>query len=120
MYLNRLTLIGFTGGDADTKTITNGSTFTAFSVATQRSWKNSEGAWESGTEWHRCVSFGQLADFAANLKKGAHVQVEGELRGREYEKDSVKHKVFECRLESILMLDRAERRGTDESDDPES
>jgi len=31
-----------------------------------------------------------LADFAATLKKGAHVQVEGELRGREYEKDGVK------------------------------
>ena len=119
MYLNRLTLIGFTGGDAETKTISNGSTFTAFSVATQRSWKNSEGAWESRTEWHRCVSFGKLADFAATLKKGAHVQVEGELRGREYEKDGVKHKVFECRLESILKLDRAERRGEDESDDPE-
>ena len=120
MYLNRLTLIGFIGGDAETKTISNGSTFTAFSVATQRSWKNSEGAWESRTEWHRCVSFGKLADFAATLKKGAHVQVEGELRGREYEKDGVKHRVFECRLESILKLDRAERRGADESDGPES
>jgi single-strand DNA-binding protein len=120
MYLNRLTLIGFIGGDAETKTISNGSTFTAFSVATQRSWKNSEGAWESRTEWHRCVSFGKLADFAATLKKGAHVQVEGELRGREYEKDGVKHKVFECRLDSILKLDRAERRGSDESDGPES
>ena len=73
------------GADAETKTISNGSTFTALSVATQSSWKNSEGAWESRTEWHRCVSFGKLADFAATLKKGAHVQVEGELRGREAE-----------------------------------
>ena len=120
MYLNRLTLIGFIGGDAETKTISNGSTFTSFSVATQRSWKNSEGAWESRTEWHRCTSFGKLADFAATLKKGAHVQVEGELRSREYEKDGAKHRVFERRLESILKLDRAERRGADESDGPES
>jgi single-strand DNA-binding protein len=82
--------------------------------------KNSEGAWESRTEWHRCVSFGKLADFAATLKKGAHVQVEGELRGREYEKDGVKHKVFECRVESILKLDRAERRGENELEDRES
>ena len=98
MYLNRLTLIGFIGGDAETKTISNGSTFTALSVATQRSWKNSEGAWESRTEWHRCVSFGRLADFAATLKKGAHVQVEGELRSREHEKgESVEvHSLFSC------------------------
>jgi hypothetical protein len=33
-------------------------------------------------------------------------QVEGELRGREYEEDGLKHQVFECRLESILKLDR--------------
>jgi len=57
-----------------------------------------------------------LADFATTLKKGAHVQVEGELRGREYEKDGVKHRVFECRLESILKLDRAERRGENDAD----
>jgi hypothetical protein len=46
--------------------------------------------------------------------------VEGELRGREYEKDGMKHKIFECRLESILKLDRAERRGEDESGGSES
>jgi hypothetical protein len=69
---------------------------------------------------HRCVSFGKLGDFAATLKKGAHVQVEGELHGREYEKDGVKHRVFECHLESILKLNRAERRGEDESGGSES
>jgi hypothetical protein len=31
---------------------------------------------------------------------------------REYEKDGVKHKVFECRLESILKLDRGDAAGT--------
>jgi single-strand DNA-binding protein len=61
-----------------------------------------------------------LADFAATLKKGAHVQVEGELRGREYEKDGAKHKVFECRLDSILKLDRAVRREEDQCDPSES
>ena len=110
MYLNRLTLIGFTGGDADMKTGNNGSTFTVFSMATKRSWTNADGEWESRTEWHRCLAFGKLGDFAAGLKKGAHVQVEGELRSREYDKDGVKHKVFECCLESILKLDRAARR----------
>ena len=66
------------------------------------------------------IFFGKLADFAATLKKGAHVQVGGDLRGREYEKDGSKHKVFECRLESILKLDRAERREEDQSDRSES
>ena len=48
------------------------------------------------------------------------MQVEGELRGREYEKDGVKHKVFECCLESILKLDRAERCVENEFEGPES
>jgi single-strand DNA-binding protein len=121
MYLNRLTLIGFTGGDAETKTGNNGVTFTALSVATKRSWKNADGEWESRTEWHRCVAFGKLGEFAASLKKGAHVQVEGELRSRQYDKDGVKHRAFECRLESILKLDRAARRAEPENgDDPDA
>jgi single-stranded DNA-binding protein len=36
-----------------------------------------------GAEFHRCIWFGKLADFAATLKKGAHVQVGGELLSRE-------------------------------------
>jgi single-strand DNA-binding protein len=115
MTLNRLTLIGFVGADAETKTNGNGSAYTVFSVATKTSWKNTAGAWESRTEWHRCVANGRIAGFAATLKKGAHVQAEGELRSREYEKDGVTHKIFECRVGSILKLDRAVRQ--EESDD---
>jgi single-strand DNA-binding protein len=29
-------------------------------------------------EWHRCVAFRKLADFAGTLSKGAHVAVEDE------------------------------------------
>ena len=110
MYINRLTLIGFIGADAETKVGSSEQKFAVFSVATKRSWKNVDGGWESRTEWHRCLALGKLGDFAAGLKKGAHLQVEGELRSREYDKDGVKHKVFECRLESLLKLDRAARR----------
>ena len=58
-----------------------------FSLATQTSWKNDAETWESRTEWHRCVAFGKLADFAGNLAKGAHVAVEGELRSHEYQRE---------------------------------
>ena len=69
MYLNRLTLIGFIGADAETKTGSRGSQFTVFSVATKRSWKNAQGDWESRTEWHRCLVFGKLGEFATSLKR---------------------------------------------------
>ena len=64
---------------------------------------------------------GKIAAFAATLKKGAHVRVEGELRSREYEKDGVTRKIFECRVGSILKLDRAVRQEEpNEGDDPVS
>ena len=58
----------------------------------------------------------KFSNFAAALSKGAHVQVEGPLRSREYVKDGVKHRVFECKAESILKLDRAERQETPATD----
>jgi single-strand DNA-binding protein len=117
MTLNRLTLIGFVGADAEQKTNSNRSSYTVFSVATKISWKNADGAWESRTEWHRCVANGKIAAFAATLTKGAHVHVEGELRSREYEKDGLARKIFECRVNSILKLDRAVREEQPNDDD---
>ena len=78
MYLNRLTIIGFVGNDVEAKLTTSGKTFAQFSVATKTSWKDDKGEWQSNTEWHRVVVWGEkLAAYAATLKKGAHVQVEG-------------------------------------------
>jgi single-stranded DNA-binding protein len=43
MTLNRLTLIGFVGADAEEKTNSKASPYTVFSVATNSSWKNEDG-----------------------------------------------------------------------------
>lgn len=110
MYINRLTIMGFLGGDAEKKFTSSGKMFTQFSIATKTSWKDAKGEWQSLTEWHRAIVWGEkLAEFAATLKKGAHVHVEGPIRSREFEKDGVTHRVWECRVDSILKLDRAER-----------
>src|SRR5215813_10403085 len=87
MYLNQLTIIGFTGQDADFHFSSNGTLVTTLSVATKESWKDATGDWQSHTEWHRIVAFGKLAEYAKTLIKGTHVMVQGSLRSREYEKD---------------------------------
>src|ERR1051326_3969646 len=86
MYQNRVALIGFLGKDAEVRTTTNNRTpFTVLSLATKRSWKDREsGDWRSETTWHRCLVWGKLGEFAATLVKGAHVQIEGEIRQREH------------------------------------
>ena len=123
MYLNRITLIGFIGSDAEKK-VSDTTNIAIFSLATKTSWKNDSGAWESRTEWHRCVAFGKLADFAATIAKGAHVAIEGELRSHEYERElavgtqktTISQRVWEIRVDSVLKLDRAAKReSTDES-----
>ena len=83
MYQNRITLIGFLGNDAITRTANNAS-FTVLSLATKSSYKDKKtGEYNSHTEWHRCVVWGRLAEYAKTLTKGAHLSVEGELRSRE-------------------------------------
>ncbi len=86
MYLNRITLIGILGGDAEKK-VSNAINIAVFSLAIKTSWKNDAGTWESGTGWHRYVAFGRLARLAATLTKGAHVAVEGELRSHECQRE---------------------------------
>ena len=109
--MNRITLIGFLGSDATTLNTTN-SSFTVLSLATKSSYKDKKtGEYKSSTEWHRCVVWGKLSDFAKTLTKGAHLAVEGELRSREREdrKTNAKLRVWEIRVSSILKLDRAEK-----------
>jgi single-stranded DNA-binding protein len=48
----------------------------------------------------------QFAECAADLRKSAYVLVEGGLRSRGYERDGLKHRISECRADSILKLDR--------------
>jgi single stranded DNA-binding protein len=84
-YLNSVTIVGFVGADPEQRQArNNGSKFTVLSVATQRSWKNAEDEWVSKVEWHRVAIFGpRLAEAVlTNVKKGAHVLVEGTHVGR--------------------------------------
>ena len=114
MYQNRISLIGFVGNDVQLKSTRNGTPVAALSIATKTSWKNSDGGYDSRTEWHRCTAWGKLAEFAGKLEKGAHVQVEGELRYREYKKDPgsdadavpIKRRLAEIHANRILKLDR--------------
>jgi single-strand DNA-binding protein len=116
MYQNKATLIGFLGNDAEVR-INNDRSLTTLSLATKSSYKK-DGKYVEHTEWHRCVVFGKLGEFAATLKKGAHIQVEGELRSRKYEskKSNSEQTVWEIRVSSILKLDRAAKSSLEDDD----
>src|SRR5437660_6253693 len=119
-YLNSATIIGFVGADPEQRQArnNNGSKFTVLSVATQRSWKNAEDEWVSKVEWHRVAIFRpRLADAVlTNIKKGAHVLVEGSLISSTYEQANGKGKKakaakitsWSIRADVVRKLDRNE------------
>jgi single-strand DNA-binding protein len=113
---NNVTLIGYLGSDAESRTTRNNTILTVLSLATKRNWKNREtGEWQSQTTWHRCVAFGATAVFASGLSKGAHVQIVGEIQNRQYlAKDGSNKSVTEIRVHRITRLDRTPKATTTE------
>ena len=118
-YLNSITIIGFVGADPEQRRArNNGSKFTVLSVATQHSWKNAEDEWVSKVEWHRVAIFRpRLAEAVLNnIKKGAHVLVEGSLVSSIYEPPNGKGKKsktskitsWTIRADAVRRLDRGE------------
>jgi single-strand DNA-binding protein len=116
MYANRVSLTGFLGKDAEVKTTRNDASFTVLSLATKRSWKDrATGERQSETTWHRIIAWGRLGEYAANLTKGTHLQIEGELRTREYVQNGAnksadaKKSITEIRATAIAKLDRPKK-----------
>jgi single-strand DNA-binding protein len=124
MYANRVSLTGFLGKDAETKATRNSASFTVLSLATKRSWKDRESEeWKSETPWHRIIAWGKLGAYAATLRKGEHLQIEGEIRTREYVQKTggknsveVKKAITEVRATSIAKLERTKKDGDSVTD----
>ena len=116
---NRATLTGYVGKDAVLRTTRNQTPFVVLSLATHRNWKDrNSGERQSETTWHRCLVFGKLANYAGKLAKGAFVQLEGQIRTREYfpsviaeSAGSVKKSITEIRVYRIMNLDRPAKPG---------
>jgi len=104
--INRVILVGHLGSDPETRFTTAGNAVATFNIATNESWKNSEGNYEDKTEWHRCVLFGKLAETAKDiLNKGQLIYMEGRLRTRQWEdKDNVKRYTTEVVGDMFTML----------------
>jgi single-strand DNA-binding protein len=86
MYFNRAIVIGNLTRDPEMKALPSGIQVTSFSVATNRVWKDKNGAKQENTDYHNVVVFGRQAETAAQyLKKGASVLVEGRMQTRSWD-----------------------------------
>jgi single stranded DNA-binding protein len=68
---NRVILIGRLGQNAEAKTAQNNREYVVLNIATQESWKNDKGEYETRTEWHRIFAWSNLSKFAKTLQRGS-------------------------------------------------
>ncbi len=86
MYLNKVFIIGNLTRDPELKALPSGINVCSFSIATNRVWKDKNGAKQENTDFHNIVVFGRQADTtAAYLKKGSMAYVEGRLTTRSWD-----------------------------------
>lgn len=110
MYLNRITLIGYLARDAERRVANDSAPYTVLTLVTKTSWKDRTGEWQTRSDYHRCIVWGaKFADIASSFKKGVHLQIEGELRSREFQKGGASHRIFEVRAHSVVQIERAYR-----------
>lgn len=86
MYLNKAIVIGNLTRDPELKSLPSGIKVTSFSLATNRVWKDKNGAKQESADYHNIVVFGKQAEFSAQyLKKGASALIEGRMQTRSWD-----------------------------------
>ena len=87
--VNRVTLFGRAGRDAERRTLPSGDGCATFTLATTARWRRRDGEAGERTEWHRVVVFGGAVDAVERkVRTGAAVLVEGRLASRTYQDDA--------------------------------
>lgn len=86
MYFNRAIIIGNLTRDPEVKALPSGIQVATFSVATNRVWKDKNGAKQESVDFHNVVVFGRQAETTGQyLKKGSSVLVEGRMQTRSWD-----------------------------------
>ena len=86
MYLNKVFLFGNLTRDPEQKALPNGTAVTNFSLATNRIYKDANGAKQEQVEYHNIVVFGRQAETSGQyLKKGQGVMIEGRITTRSWD-----------------------------------
>ena len=95
MYLNKVFIIGNLTRDPEIKAIPSGMKVCSFSVATNRVWKDKNGARQEAADYHNIVVFGRQAETVAQyMKKGSQVMIEGRMQTRSWDDAATNSKKY--------------------------
>src|SRR5579884_4294033 len=104
--LNQVTLMGNLTRDPELRQTPTGQNVTSFSLALNRSYKDSSGEWQEATDYIDCVCWGPLAERVAQyMSKGRRCLVQGRLQSRSWEQDGQKRSKVEVLANDVTFLD---------------
>ena len=84
MSVNRVTLIGRVGGDANIRTVGD-QKVASFNLATSEKYKGKDGNVVEQTEWHSITIWGKLAEVVEKyVTKGTQLYIEGKIKTEKY------------------------------------
>lgn len=111
---NQVVLMGNLTRDPELRQIPSGQSVCSFSLALNRSYKNSEGEWQEATDYVDVVAWASLGERVAQyVTKGRPVLVNGRLQSRSWEQDGQKRSKLEVIALDVTFLGG---RGGDTSD----
>jgi len=104
--VNKIMLLGRSGGDADLKFTPAGTPVANFSLAVNESFKTRDGQKADRVEWFRCVCWNKLGEVAGQfVTRGKLVFVEGRLQTRKYDdRDGNGRTVTEVIVRQLRLL----------------
>ena len=86
MYLNKVFIIGNITKDPELKALPSGTKVCSFGVATNRVFKDKNGAKQEVAEFHNITAFGRTGELVAQyMKKGSQILVEGRIQTRTWD-----------------------------------
>jgi single-strand DNA-binding protein len=111
--LNKVILIGNLTRDPEMRYTNSGTPVVTFGMATNKSWKDSEGETKELAEFHNLVAWNKMAEICQQLlAKGMKVYVEGSLNTRSWEgDDGVTRYKTEIRVDDMILLDSKGKQG---------
>ncbi|MFH1547106.1 MAG: single-stranded DNA-binding protein [bacterium] len=111
--LNKVFLIGNLTRDPEIRYTSSGAAMCSFGIATNRTWKDSEGEVKEEAEFHNLVSWNKMAEICYQiLAKGMMVYIEGELRTRNWEDESGETRYrTEIKVNEMILLDSRGKSG---------
>lgn len=108
--VNKVILIGHLGRDAEIRRLEDGKAVAKIAVATNESYKDKNGEWQTLTEWHDVILWRNMAEYAEkHFLKGKLVYIDGKLTHRKYQdKDDNTRYITEVVASNAKLLDKKE------------